>query len=526
MATQGRPPRRRDRLPPRAADGQALRAGMSPDEARRAARLKFGGVEQVREATRDELRGAWLRDFGRDLRIAFRGLARVPSFSVTAILTIGLGIGAAAAMFTRRRRRAAAAAAVPGRRPHRAAVPDRRRTGRAAATSPSPTSSTGRRRRAASRRWPRPRPTDADRHRRRRAAVACGSRACRRASSTCMGTRPARGRGFLPEELQPGAAEGGAGRGALLGALARRRGRWPASRSSSAACSTRSSASCPTGSTTRSRPRCGLPREQDGASPSRTAHNFRVVARVKPGRRRRGGLGRAEPRVARAEGALRRARRGCRTPSPCRSSTCCRPASGRRCGCCSPRRSCCCSSPAPTSRTCWWRAPSSRRREFAVQLAHRRVDRTHHAPVAGRDAGRRHLRRRHRRRARRRSRARVRRARAGKRAAARSGVDRLGVARLRRRRRRRRRRRSSACSPRGARRRVRIADALSDSSRTGSGSRRQMRGREALIVAQVALTMVLLAGAGLLARSFAHAMAVDPGFRVGDDLVLSRRQSS
>ena len=69
-------------------------------------------------------------------------------------------------------------------------------------------------------------------------------------------------------------------------------------------------------------------------------------------------------------------------------------------------------------------------------------------------------------------------------------------------------------------RRVRIAEALSDSTRTGSGSRRQMRGREALIVAQIALTMVLLAGAGLLARSFAHAMAVDTGFRVGDDLVV------
>jgi putative ABC transport system permease protein len=67
---------------------------------------------------------------------------------------------------------------------------------------------------------------------------------------------------------------------------------------------------------------------------------------------------------------------------------------------------------------------------------------------------------------------------------------------------------------------VRIAEALGDNSRTGSGSRRQMRGREALIVAQVALTMVLLAGAGLLARSFAHAMAVDPGFRLSEDLVI------
>src|SRR5688572_9109143 len=77
-----------------------IRAGVPEAEARRQARLKFGGVERVREATRDEFRGAWLRDFGRDLRIAFRGLARVPAFSVTAILTIGLGIGAAAAMFT------------------------------------------------------------------------------------------------------------------------------------------------------------------------------------------------------------------------------------------------------------------------------------------------------------------------------------------------------------------------------------------------------------------------------------------
>ena len=80
--------------------GDLIDNGMPEAEARRQARLKFGGIDQVREATRDEMRGAWLRDFGRDLRIAFRGLARVPSFSVTAILTIGLGIGAAAAMFT------------------------------------------------------------------------------------------------------------------------------------------------------------------------------------------------------------------------------------------------------------------------------------------------------------------------------------------------------------------------------------------------------------------------------------------
>ena len=40
-----------------------IRAGMSPNDARRAALVQFGGVEQTREATRDEFRGAIVRDF-------------------------------------------------------------------------------------------------------------------------------------------------------------------------------------------------------------------------------------------------------------------------------------------------------------------------------------------------------------------------------------------------------------------------------------------------------------------------------
>ena len=77
-----------------------IRAGMRPDEARRAALVRFGGVQQVREATRDEFRGAIVRDFLRDMRIGLRTLARVPAFAITAILTFGLGVGAAAAMFS------------------------------------------------------------------------------------------------------------------------------------------------------------------------------------------------------------------------------------------------------------------------------------------------------------------------------------------------------------------------------------------------------------------------------------------
>ncbi|HQZ18931.1 MAG TPA: permease prefix domain 1-containing protein, partial [Vicinamibacteria bacterium] len=77
-----------------------LRAGMSPAEARRAAHLKFGGVESAREYARDEFRWAWAHDFLRDVRIAFRTLLRTPSFAAAVILTFGLGIGAASSMFS------------------------------------------------------------------------------------------------------------------------------------------------------------------------------------------------------------------------------------------------------------------------------------------------------------------------------------------------------------------------------------------------------------------------------------------
>ncbi len=76
------------------------RAGMGEAEARRAAHLKFGGVESAREYTRDEFRFAWMHDFVRDLRISVRTLLRTPSYAVAVILTFGLGIGAAASMFS------------------------------------------------------------------------------------------------------------------------------------------------------------------------------------------------------------------------------------------------------------------------------------------------------------------------------------------------------------------------------------------------------------------------------------------
>ena len=73
---------------------------MSREEARRQALTRFGGVEYVKEQARDEFRPALLDDFSRDLRYGVRLLFRAKVFSIVAILTLGLGIGAATAVFS------------------------------------------------------------------------------------------------------------------------------------------------------------------------------------------------------------------------------------------------------------------------------------------------------------------------------------------------------------------------------------------------------------------------------------------
>jgi macrolide transport system ATP-binding/permease protein len=74
--------------------------GMSPDEARFAARRAYGNVERARQMHREERSVLWLEQLRQDVRYTMRQFGRSPGFAVTVILTIALGIGANTAIFT------------------------------------------------------------------------------------------------------------------------------------------------------------------------------------------------------------------------------------------------------------------------------------------------------------------------------------------------------------------------------------------------------------------------------------------
>lgn len=76
------------------------RRGMSQEEARVAARRRLGGVEQAKQAHRDQRSIPWLEQIRQDLRHAFRSFARNPGFALVAVITLAAGIGVNTTLFT------------------------------------------------------------------------------------------------------------------------------------------------------------------------------------------------------------------------------------------------------------------------------------------------------------------------------------------------------------------------------------------------------------------------------------------
>ena len=79
---------------------QNLRLGMTPDDARRAALVAFGGIENAKDATRDERSTRLVGQLGADVHFALRGMRKRPGFTAAVIGLVALGTGANAAIYS------------------------------------------------------------------------------------------------------------------------------------------------------------------------------------------------------------------------------------------------------------------------------------------------------------------------------------------------------------------------------------------------------------------------------------------